>query len=143
MAGRLRTASMPPSTLMESAVYSPLPFAALPLVLPLGCNFPFFFSDFASAAAAVAFTFSLVAIDLRKAFGHSVYQFFSRFFPHAEQPIDGKTDRPLATNQARGRALVGHLEIHVKLLNLFALSRQRASFNFTTEGVKFGGGRRA
>jgi hypothetical protein len=72
-----------------------------------------------------------------------VYEFFSRLLKPTEQPIDGKTDRPLGTNRARGRALAGHLEIHVKLLNLFALSRQQASFNFTTEEAEFGGGGRA
>src|SRR5271167_4150013 len=56
MAGRLRTASMPPRTLMESAVYSPLAlalplpfFAALRLRFSLSASIDFLFSVTAAA----------------------------------------------------------------------------------------------
>src|SRR5438093_11992657 len=53
IAGRLRTASMPPSTLIESAVYSPLP----PL---MAASFPFF-----ALVSTMEVVISFVAIQLR------------------------------------------------------------------------------
>src|SRR5437899_1390396 len=53
IAGRLRTASMPPSTLIESAVYSPFP----PL---MAASFPFF-----ALVSTMEVVISFVAIPLR------------------------------------------------------------------------------